>query len=113
MEGEGEASSTGQTGILGAPPGADRGGEQRGALGQVLLLVPEAQEARGLVTQQEVGLAIAKVKFPSMAVPVEAEVVEAPGVGEGSGGQGNAGDGGEGGMDREGILRVLDGDVQV
>lgn len=110
MEGEGEASSTGQTGILGAPPGADRGGEQWGTLGQALLLVPEAQESRGLVTQQEVVLAIAKMKFPSMAVPVEAEVVEAPGVGEESGGREGSR---EGGVDREGFLGVLDGDVQV
>lgn len=81
MEGEDEAGCTGQTGVLGVPPGADRGGEQWGPLGQALLL-PEAQEVRGLVTQHEVALAVAKMQFPSMAVPVEAEVVEAPGMRE-------------------------------
>lgn len=62
MEGEGKAGSTGQTGVLGAPPGADRGGEQWGTLSQALLVVPEAQESRGLVTQQEVVLAVAKMQ---------------------------------------------------
>lgn len=108
VEGESEVGGTGQAGVLGAPPGADRGGEQWGALVQALLLVPEAEEAMGVVTQQEVVPAVLKVQFPSMAVPVEAEMVEAPGVGETLG---SRGDFREGGRDRKGCLRVLDGDV--
>lgn len=45
-----------------------------------------------------------------MAVPVEAEVVEAPGVREKSGSWGVFR---EGGIDGEGCLGVLDGDVQL
>lgn len=110
MEGEGEVGGTGQADVLRAPPGGDRSGEQRGPLGQALLLVLEAEEARGLVTQQEVVLAIEKMQSPSMSVPVEAEMVEAPGVREGSGSRVGFR---EGGMDCEGLLGVLDGDAQV
>lgn len=110
VEGEGEVGGTGQAGVLGAPPGADRGGEQRGALVQALLLVSEAEEAMGVVTQQEVVLAVAKVQSASMAVPVEAEVVDAPGVGKTPG---SRGDFRKGGVDYKGCLRVLDGDVQL
>lgn len=110
MEGEGEAGGLRQAGVLGAPPRADRGGEQWGALGWTLFLVLEAQEARGLVTQQEVVLAVAKVQFPSVTVPVQAEVVEAPGFREESG---SRGDPWEGSVDCEGRLGVLDGDVQL
>lgn len=110
VEGEGEAGGMRQAGVLGVPPGADRGGEQRGARGRTLFLLLEAQEAGGLVTQQEVVLAVAKVQFPSVTVPVQAEVVEAPGVGEESR---SLGDPREGSMDSEGRLGVLDGDVQL
>lgn len=108
MEGEVEAGGMRQAGVLGAPPGSDGGGEQWGALGWTLFLVLEAQEVRGLVTQQEVLLAVAKVQFPSVTVPVQAEVVEAPAVREGPG---KRGDHWEGSMDCEGRLGVLDGDA--
>lgn len=110
VEGEGEASSPRQAGVLGVPPGADRGGEQWGSLSLALLLVPEAEEAIRLATQQEVVLAIAQMELPGMAVPVEAEVVEAPGLRKRPGGLGGCL---EGGMDREGLLGVPDGDVQL
>lgn len=50
------------------------------------------------------------MQFSSTAIPVEAEVVEAPGVREELG---SWGDSKEGSMDYEGLLRVLDGDVQL
>ena len=110
VEGEDEAGRAGQTRVLGAPPGADRGGKQRGPRGQGLLLVPEAQGVRGLVTQHEVFLAVAKVQLPRVAVPVEAEVVEAPGLREWPRSRVASR---EGGMDDEGLLRVPDGDVEL
>lgn len=82
MEVEGEAGGPGQAAVLRAPPGPDGGGKQWGSLGAALLLVPEAEQARGLVAQQVVVPAIAEMKLPRVAVPVEAEVVEAPGVRE-------------------------------
>ena len=72
--------------------------------------MPEAQEVRGLVTQHEVFLAVAKMQFPRVAVPVEAEVVEAPGLREWPR---SRVDSREGGMDDEGLLRVPDGDVEL
>ena len=38
--------------------------------------MPEAQEVKGLVTQQEVCPAVAEMQSPCVAVPVEAEVIE-------------------------------------
>ena len=72
--------------------------------------MPEAQEIKGLVTQHEVFLAVAKMQFPCMAVPVEAEVVEAPGKREWPRSRLDSRDGS---MDGEGLLRILDGDVEL
>lgn len=63
--------------------------------------MPEAEEVRGLVAQHEVALAVAKTQVAGTAVPVEAEVVEAPGVGEGPRRWMGAV---EGRVDREGLL---------
>lgn len=63
-----------------------------------------------MVAQHEVALAVAKTQVAGTAVPVEAEVVEAPGVGEGPRRWMGAV---EGRVDREGLLGVADGDVQL
>lgn len=76
VEGEDEACSPRQAGILGALPGADRGGDQWDSLLQARLRFPEAKKAGGLATKQVIMLAIAQVEPPSVAAPVEAEVVE-------------------------------------
>lgn len=110
MEREEEAGSLRQAGVLGAPPGADGGGEQRGPLLQALLLLPEAEEAGGSATQQVIVLAIAQVEPPGVEAPVEAEVIEPSGLWEEVGGVRGCR---EGGTDREGLLRVPHRDVQL
>lgn len=72
--------------------------------------MPEAQEVKGLVTQQEVFPAVAEMQSPCVAVPVEAEVVEAHAVREWPR---SRVDSREGGVDGEGLLRVPDGDVEL
>lgn len=76
MEGEDEAWSSRQAGVLWALPGADRGGNQWSPLFQALLLFPVAEEVGGSATKQVIILAIAQVEPPSVAAPVEAEMIE-------------------------------------
>lgn len=76
VEGEDEARSPRQAGVLRDLPGADRGGDQRGSLLQALLLFPVAEESGSLATKQVIVLPIAQVESPSVAAPVEAEVIE-------------------------------------
>lgn len=76
VEGEDETRRPRQAGVLRDLPGADRGGDQRGSLLHALLLLLEAEEPGGVAAEQVVVLPIAQVEPPSVAAPVEAEVIE-------------------------------------
>lgn len=110
VEGEDEARSPRQAGVLGDLPGADRGGEQWGSLLQAVLLFPEAEESGGLATKQVVMLAIAQVECPSVVTPVEAEVIKPSRLREEAG---NVWGRWEGGTNCEGLLCVPHKDVRL